>query len=262
MAIPPKLYKYQSYSGHALESLIRRMIWISNPEDFNDPFDCQVRIEDVSTSPMLNEVLQAGDAKWQALTGKQRKSTMEHHRTEGESSQELADRIRTSAKFRLSELTHVGIYSLAAKQDDLLMWAHYADQHKGFVIGFDSTQLTETERMQVVEVTYVDRYEELELAQIKIAGAEDLPAHLRTIAARKGFRWQEEHEWRLVFPFSRIAVNMPMQPVEVIFGHRMQTAQRETLHQLISQTYRDVEFFTAEPSISEFRLELRAFQNA
>lgn len=268
MAIPPKLYKYQSYSGYALESLIKRKIWISSPEDFNDPFDCQNRIEDVATEIQLNKAAQAADARFKVDTGIERKLgpfKFNHTQQEWESPDEFADRIRNDihmwGKKMVSALTRVGIYSLATKPDDLLMWAHYADQHKGFVIGFDSTQLRETNRMQVVEVTYVDKYEKLELGKIKVTHDEDMPAHLRTIASQKGRRWQEEHEWRLVFPFSRIAIEMPMPPVEVIFGHRMQESQRETLHQLISQTYTGVEFSTAEPSNSEFRLEILRFQS-
>ena len=32
----------------------------------------------------------------------------------------------------------IGVLSLSEKRDNLLMWAHYAAQHTGFVIGFDS----------------------------------------------------------------------------------------------------------------------------
>lgn len=33
---------------------------------------------------------------------------------------------------------HFGILSLAKNKKNALMWAHYADSHKGFVVGFDS----------------------------------------------------------------------------------------------------------------------------
>src|ERR1051325_9989452 len=33
---------------------------------------------------------------------------------------------------------HVGVLSLTEKADNLLMWAHYAQQHTGFVIEFDA----------------------------------------------------------------------------------------------------------------------------
>ena len=33
---------------------------------------------------------------------------------------------------------HFGMLSLSRRRDHILMWSHYADSHKGFVIGFDS----------------------------------------------------------------------------------------------------------------------------
>lgn len=33
---------------------------------------------------------------------------------------------------------HLGLLSLSARKDELLLWAHYADNHRGMVIGFDS----------------------------------------------------------------------------------------------------------------------------
>ena len=36
---------------------------------------------------------------------------------------------------------HIGVLSLTEKPDNLLMWAHYAQQHTGFVIEFDADDL-------------------------------------------------------------------------------------------------------------------------
>ncbi len=49
-------------------------------------------------------------------------------------------RIIPELRRRLSDLINrtVGILSLTEVPDDLLMWSHYADGHRGFVIGFDS----------------------------------------------------------------------------------------------------------------------------
>ncbi|MBL7103181.1 MAG: DUF2971 domain-containing protein [Bacteroidales bacterium] len=32
---------------------------------------------------------------------------------------------------------HYGILSLSAKWDNILIWGHYAEKHKGFCIGFN-----------------------------------------------------------------------------------------------------------------------------
>lgn len=40
--IPPKLYKFQSYNKQTVENPKNQCIWFSNPEKFNDPFDCSI----------------------------------------------------------------------------------------------------------------------------------------------------------------------------------------------------------------------------
>ena len=49
---------------------------------------------------------------------------------------------------RLSQ--QVGILCLTEVPDSLLMWAHYADSHKGFLVGFNTTHTFFT-NMKVLE---------------------------------------------------------------------------------------------------------------
>lgn len=45
MEIPNRFYKYQPYSSYALEGLIMKTIWVSNPDAFNDPFDSKFYVD-------------------------------------------------------------------------------------------------------------------------------------------------------------------------------------------------------------------------
>jgi hypothetical protein len=40
-----RLYKYQRFSDRAIQALIDTKVWVSLPEDFNDPFDCQIEVD-------------------------------------------------------------------------------------------------------------------------------------------------------------------------------------------------------------------------
>ena len=40
------LYKYCAYNENSLFILRNRKIWLSNPEEFNDPFDCRYKFKD------------------------------------------------------------------------------------------------------------------------------------------------------------------------------------------------------------------------
>jgi len=47
--IPHKLYKYQPFDKYALINLIKRQLYFSKPENFNDPFDCNPPFEITKT---------------------------------------------------------------------------------------------------------------------------------------------------------------------------------------------------------------------
>lgn len=87
----------------------------------------------------------------------------------------------------------VGVLCLTDSNRNLTMWAHYADSHKGLVIGFDtshaffrSTDTGSGQPCHLKEVTYDDR-PKLTLSGLR---AED-------IFLTKGEDWSHENEWRM-----------------------------------------------------------------
>lgn len=55
------------------------------------------------------------------------------------------------------EISKIGIVSLSETSRNLLMWAHYADEHRGICIGFDSEVLSELELGNI----HLERYHSL-----------------------------------------------------------------------------------------------------
>ena len=123
------LYKYRPFNEYSLQTLINEVAWFPKPSSFNDPFDCGINIdvnrfeesireavkeiydnngEDISQIPESN--FKVTEKDWVAFE---------------------------SLKSNLLEITqNVGILSLSSVNDDILMWAHYADSHNGFCIEF------------------------------------------------------------------------------------------------------------------------------
>jgi hypothetical protein len=85
----------------------------------------------------------------------------------------------------------VGVLSLTERPDNLVMWAHYADQHRGFVLGFDSTHPW---------FEGSDQFRENVLAKVRYA--DDRPSKgLKTLMLEdtyltKSPDWSYEEEWR------------------------------------------------------------------
>ena len=67
----------------------------------------------------------------------------------------------------MDKRSEVGIYSLSASFDHELLWAHYANSHKGFCIQYDLNLLVNQNRYQDLRVFPVDYEEEFPSISIK-----------------------------------------------------------------------------------------------
>ena len=105
------LYKY--LPAERIDVLRNAMIRFTQPAALNDPFDCNPRMLDV------DEVENAPRSEYPCcrqahISGLQMALSQNDRRS-------------------------VGLICLAETPDDLLMWAHYADEHRGLVLGFDTS---------------------------------------------------------------------------------------------------------------------------
>jgi hypothetical protein len=109
------------------------------------------------------------------------------------------------AKQRMPELRNViftrfnesvGVLSLTQKRDDILMWAHYAQNNKGFVIEFDDTHEFFNQTMDTGGLSGCLQ---------KVVYSEDRPNRdsMLDISASdifllKSQKWKDEEEWRML----------------------------------------------------------------
>jgi hypothetical protein len=97
-----------------------------------------------------------------------------------------------------------GIFCATRRKDNLLMWAHYAEQHRGVVLGFKPDPavdsflcLLEPVSYSAVRPSFYDPIDPLQGARPKI---EDMRAFNRYLTATKSLDWAYEEELRLVVP--------------------------------------------------------------
>jgi hypothetical protein len=106
----------------------------------------------------------------------------------------------------------IGIFCMASDRDDHLMWVHYAAQHTGFVIGFDTRDTVFTAQGAVLDHV---RYEPVPTPS---------PIGVRH-CFYKGKEWSHEREWRCVRVFAEgelrdVSINKASIR-EVVVGHAM-----------------------------------------
>lgn len=163
--LPTHLYKYKSFSVDSLDLIISDKLYFANPNSFNDPLDCNPSIKDnIHDVDVLKDILKRLiiDKTKKELTEAALKinykgpTTLEKIEMLGENEAQrvlshiddfmlliddppsviISDLIGLIKKNMMANYTR-GVLSLARNYDCPLMWSHYADQHKGFCIGYD-----------------------------------------------------------------------------------------------------------------------------
>jgi len=140
MEVPPKLYKYQPFNTLTITNLKNNKIFFSRPPDFNDPFDSMVRF--VKGTPTKQEYLKFYKIYCDKIS--QEEKLHPKYLTDGKLNEKfpkLFDKIQKDiiAKRNHNFRFEKGVACFSAKNDDILMWAHYADGHRGFCLEFDTT---------------------------------------------------------------------------------------------------------------------------
>jgi hypothetical protein len=164
---------------------------------------------------------------------------------------------------------NLGVLALSEKCDNLLMWAHYAQNHKGLVIGFDSEhryfhqQLSPSDEFRYVRKV---RYSKSR-PNIRLTTIEDVP----DIFLTKSEDWKYEYEWRVMRPLVDAAemINVNDEPIhlysfppdcvaEVIFGCRMSPQLKEEILEYLAndEQYSRVKIYVAVLDEREFKLNM------
>ena len=185
---PRFLYKYISpeiCDDWLADYLLDSYFWLSSPTTFNDPFDMQAHVIN------QGDVLQKRK-RWTEIV-KKNAPQLNRKQRDLEISWLMASKANSAENIqkifqRNSE--KVGLSCLSEDPRSLLMWSHYAKQHKGVVLQFEIAKDPEA-LLHVMKVNYSDEYPSLNFAI-------DMGGQLGTIMQRKFTDWKYEKEWRLL----------------------------------------------------------------
>lgn len=236
------LYKYSGVDR--FDVLETHHIRFTQPAVFNDPFENKPVVSSIAPEDearrQLKEMLPGclRDA-YQTLPPEARsilsfdqflQFAKEQMDKEMPNALNLLDKLKPMAQDGIWDFaSKIGILSLSECPDELLMWAHYASSHAGFVIGFDnehpyfdSRKKPSDELHHLRKVKYVDQRPNLPM--IELTGDD--------LFLTKSSHWACENEWRSLRPLQEAdrvihtapdAIYLFSFPPEivrtVIFGH-------------------------------------------
>jgi len=244
------LYRY--YRPERVDVLENRTIVLSRPKVFNDPFEFSPTFEFVADPEAAAEALAQRDGV--PVDDKLR-----------ETARELMARPSVRA-LNLERLTdEFVVYTLSETKDSVVMWAHYADCHRGFQIGFYGAPKRMFYRsdgsQRLFQVSYqADRPTAQTLIQLS----------KRDLFFTKSIEWEYEREWRLVdslyhadgpaldedgncWPFALPAEAM----FSVTFGCRTSNATKARIMKALDQSgFQHVKIYQARVHDRHFRIEI------
>lgn len=277
---PPRLYKYFGPERYDFFNDLR--VRYSQLGAFNDPFEGRPEITSLSTKENFLEELgrvlpeqiertyeQLPSYIRERMSYNQIRALAEHLVKGGQT--EMFDKLQeigsVAGAFFTGKIDHLlGVFCLSEVPDNLLMWAHYARSHTGFVVEFDALhpsfheQKSEEDDMRHIRrVYYRDSRPSAPLSEMSAI----------ELFLVKSSHWSYEREWRLVRPLSDAAKMIPMDPYPLAFfdippsaikgvitGARMSPEYCERLRQamMTHAELRSIQVRRALPDASHFLL--------
>ena len=242
-----KLYMYKPPDAYTLDILINGRLWASKPERFNDPFDCDLEIEKDITEESVLEAARRWRNESQVAEYKTSKLD-----ANGKFTIEERKRLNEIVRNFEKENKNSGVVCLSEVCDSILMWSHYAQNHKGVCFEFtraENNYLGDEERCSPVR--YERHYPPIDLGQMLINQDGET---IRLMMKTKSWEWAYEKEWRLITDCGDKEYPLSWPISRVILGVRIEKWFKSCIETLCKE--RNIQYVQAKKSDREFRIEI------
>lgn len=235
---PRYLYKYRSIKS-AIAFLKNSSIYFSNYKEFNDPFEsaCKKKL-DFTPKEYFDAFLRLGkDFFASAIKAEEIRLGYVNGK----------DLLRQSTDEILSAFSY---YCMAKEPDNILMWSHYADSHKGVCFKYDLLQDLET-FLITVPVNYSTEYPDFDT----------LNGNPANIITRKSTDWKYEQEHRVINANAHGLKEVKKEAlVEIIFGCRTLKRNRTRIRNLVRNNgFNSVTFSEAVINSEAYKLDIQPY---
>ncbi len=237
--LPQVVFRMRPVNRFLFDSLINSQIWFSNAQDFNDPFDCDINMRIQEST--LSQIQSYFDNHLKNLF---QKRELEKINTQNITREQFELLINKAAK----KVTHrKGLACFMSSCENLLMWAHYADSHKGVCLKFD---LLEDANLfsPAKKVEYSKNYPQYDY----LTNKNDF---VNQMFFTKSEDWAYEGEVRVLkdkkgnYDFNTKALK------EVILGCKISDDDRNTLIKVIRTYYPECQLKQAKKNYRNFSLD-------
>ena len=253
MSPPLHLYKYRSLRQPldrkaVKRALLNQELYFPVHTEFNDLLDCNLPVspttDPVACAAGLRELNpRMSDAEIDALV---------QHELSPARAQEIAANTRDGM---YQALARVGILSLSAKPDDLLMWSYYADGHRGVCLQF-AVRDGQLFGCDLTEVHY-----ELQCPLLTVY--DDLTMDwTRRYLSTKAKVWEHEEEWRIIWRKPGMNRFPPEDLSGVIVGAQISPQHRAQVVSWIADNASSPTLYEARTKSASFGVDIVQVEDA
>lgn len=243
------IYRYRSDSDFTLDELASSYIFFTSRDKLNDPFDC---------FPALLKSNPDSASVKRYIANELKRSFPEFNKT-------LNERVINDTINRLSSGSHyrktvndqieklanqIGISCFTTVANNLMMWSHYANSHKGLCLKFDITK-DPLFFDDISEVIYTDTFEPIE---VDLEHGKELE-NFKSLFLTKSQIWKNEKELRLIrvkggpYPIKSTAL------VSITFGINISKKFQKAIIDTTKNNYPHLEYYQARPFPNAFDLQ-------
>lgn len=272
------LVRYREVNAKSIEAVKLNRLYYSTPSYFNDPYDTRVFANPLAILKHVKENLDKGmDSYLENLKEQEIQNALQIHAIgyamwNGKFKNRNVEQFLYQVYMAREQLQNSikensRIICLSETYLSMLMWSHYADNHKGFAIVYDKDKLRAAEnftssdekvirKVHLCKVEYVE--EQLDLSEeveeyirynMTPASFKQFPIKnnlsqdkLRRMMVEKSPEWSYEKEWRILPGFisldkpSELAY-MVIKPKAVILGSMCSDEDQEKITQVCKNNF-------------------------
>jgi len=221
-------------------------IWYAKPATFNDPFD--MRMKPRKTEPAEYRTFLQWFGEKRGLRGAKLLEYVNSCFVGGRIKPEQLKRMEEAEASADEMISNVGVLSLSTRNDSILMWSHYAGEHKGFCLEF--SDMADNEHGQrAIQVKYSKDFPVFSSIEV-INGTFG-----RELFLTKYDDWSYENEWRIINNTGNISLPFPGRLSSVIFGLNMAEDDKTRIKEILRDD-KDVTYKQAVRTESQFSLNV------
>jgi hypothetical protein len=199
---PPndRLFRYFPLNTSERETWVRDIfinheLYFASPTSFNDPFDGKLPPLETLSKDARRHFIEKF-VRERMIPASRNKFVRERMIPASRNERRILKRELSSREVfaeagrRFQEIVDAtGLLCMAERNDDILMWSHYADSHKGICLEFEATSNTQL-FCEAVPVKYADTYTAFPL----LGGGREW---VNRVLLTKSSHWKYEKEWRI-----------------------------------------------------------------